>query len=114
LFRSPLGGGVPDRQGCTALSPATGETGMMSVTVVIPTFNRWPQVCTAIDSVLQQSYPATRCMVVDDGSSDDTVQRLEEKYGAAIDLVKNPVNRGQSFCKNLGASSATSDFVCFL
>lgn len=87
---------------------------MKTVTVIIPTYNRWPHVCTAIDSVLRQTHNGTRCMVVDDASSDDTVALLEEKYGTDIDIIRNPENRGQSFCRNLGATSSTSDYICFL
>jgi len=85
-----------------------------SVAVIIPTYNRWPFVCTAIDSVLAQTHPNIRCIVVDDASSDDSVRLLNEKYGNAIDIITNPQNRGQSFCRNLGAASTDAQYVCFL
>lgn len=88
---------------------------MSRVAVVIPTYNRWPFLCTAIDSVLTQTHTDTRCIVVDDASGDDSVRLLGEKYGAAIDIIANPQNRGQSYCRNLGAESASdAAYVCFL
>ncbi len=87
---------------------------MKTVTVIIPTFNRWPDVCQAIDSVIGQSYQKTRCMVVVDASTDDTVALLESRYGEKISIVSSGANKGQSYCKNLGVESCDSDCVCFL
>lgn len=87
---------------------------MTPVAVIIPTYNRWPQVCSAIDSVLAQSYPHIQCLVVDDASSDDSVQRLRAKYGDLIDVIANPGNRGQSYCRNQGASACSAEYICFL
>ena len=87
---------------------------MKTVTIIIPTFNRWPDVCSAIDSCLNQSYLKTKCMVVDDASTDSTVSLLRDKYGSDISIVLNGENKGQSFCRNLGVKCCNSDFVCFL
>lgn len=87
---------------------------MKTVTVIIPTFNRWPDICLAVDSVLEQSYQKIKCVVVDDASTDSTVVSLQEKYGNDITVIKNDENRGQSFCRNLGVESCDSDYVCFL
>ncbi len=87
---------------------------MKSVTVIIPTFNRWPDVCLAIDSILEQTYQEARCMVVDDASTDYTVESLRKKYGNNISVIENNKNKGQSSCRNQGAESCDSDYVCFL
>lgn len=87
---------------------------MKTVTVIIPTFNRWPDICQAIDSVIGQSYQKTTCMVVDDASTDDTVALLEGMYGDKISVISSSTNKGQSYCKNLGVESCDSDCVCFL
>ena len=85
-----------------------------SVAVIIPTFNRWPYVCAAIDSVLSQSYEKTQCIVVDDASTDSSASLLQKKYGSQIMLISNPVNKGQSFSRNTAAQASTTDYVCFL
>lgn len=82
--------------------------------MIIPTFNRWPHICAAIDSVLGQTYDKTDCLVVDDHSSDDTLDLLKDKYGDKISVLFGDANRGQSYCKNLGAKSCDSDYICFL
>ncbi len=87
---------------------------MKTVTVIIPTFNRWPDVCQAVDSVLGQSYTETKCLVVDDSATDGTVALLADMYGEKISIISNSSNKGQSYCKNLGVESCASDCVCFL
>ena len=87
---------------------------MKTVTVIIPTFNRWPDVCSAIDSCLNQSYQKTKCMIVDDRSNDSTVALLTDKYGSDISNALRDENKGQSFCKKLRVDSCNRDNVCFL
>jgi glycosyltransferase involved in cell wall biosynthesis len=84
------------------------------VAVIIPTYDRWPHVGDAIDSVLGQSYKRLECIVVDDASSDDSSRRIQEKYGDSVILISNPENMEKSFCRNLGVKSCDAKYVCFL
>jgi len=84
------------------------------VAVIIPTYNRWPYVCDAIDSVLGQTHKWTECIVVDDASSDGSCRRIREKYGESVSAISNPKNREKSYCRNLGVKSCEAKFVCFL
>ncbi len=84
------------------------------VTVIIPTFNRWPVLARAVDSVLCQSHTTVSCLVVDDGSTDDTVRELEQRYGACIRILRQPTNLEKSAARNRGAREATTPYVCFL
>jgi glycosyltransferase involved in cell wall biosynthesis len=84
------------------------------VAVIIPTYNRWPHVCDAIDSVLSQTYKGPQCIVVDDASSDYSCRRIREKYCSSVSVISNPRNREKSFCRNLGVESCDAEFVCFL
>ncbi len=54
-----------------------------TVSVIIPTFNRWPLVGAAIESVLVQSYGDFELIVVDDGSTDDTAEQLAQ-FGSRL------------------------------
>jgi glycosyltransferase involved in cell wall biosynthesis len=51
------------------------------VSVVIPTYNRGDCIERTIDSALGQTHQNVEILVVDDGSTDDTRQRIERRYG---------------------------------
>ncbi len=82
------------------------------VSAIIPTYNRASLVCQAIDSIMQQTYGRIEIIVVDDGSTDDTRQRLEA-YGSAIRVISQP-NAGPSAARNRGIRAAVGEIVTFL
>lgn len=84
----------------------------MQISVIIPTYNRESLVCEAIDSVLEQTSPADEIIVVDDGSTDSTLFRLEA-YQNQIKILQQP-NRGISAARNLGIQHAQYDWLAFL
>lgn len=82
------------------------------VSIVLPTYNRCRLVCRAIDSILDQSYRAYELIVVDDGSTDATGDRLA-RYGDRITVIKQ-ANRGVSAARNTGIQSASGEFIALL
>ena len=76
------------------------------ISVVITTYNYGRFVEECIDSVLAQDYPAELIdiVVVDDGSTDDTPERVK-KYQGKIQYVRQQ-NRGQAAALNLGFAKA--------
>jgi glycosyltransferase involved in cell wall biosynthesis len=82
------------------------------VSIVLPTCNRSRLVCRAIDSVLAQSYRAIELIVVDDGSTDDTQNRLE-RYGDCITVIEQ-ANKGVSAARNAGLQAASGQYVALL
>lgn len=84
----------------------------MKVSVVIPTFNRAALVCRAIDSALAQTHPSLEVIVVDDGSTDDTLPRLAA-YGPRIRIIAQP-NSGVCAARNAGIAAATGELIAFL
>ncbi len=84
------------------------------VAVIIPTYNRWPYLAMAVNSVLTQTYPNVKCIVVDDASTDDTPSKLVEEYGDRIKLIVQPENREKSASRNAGVFATDSDYVCML
>jgi glycosyltransferase involved in cell wall biosynthesis len=84
----------------------------MLVSVIIPTFNRSRFVSEAVKSVLGQSYPDKEIIVVDDGSTDDTAERLAE-FGDRIRHVRTE-NGGVPRARNIGISASRGDLIAFL
>lgn len=95
-------------------APATGAAKQFpgSVSVVIPTFNRAFCICSAIDSVLAQSWPADEVIVVDDGSTDNTADVLRS-YSDRIKYIYQR-NSGVSAARNNGVTNAKGDWIAFL
>lgn len=83
------------------------------VSIVIPTFNRRQFVSDAIESGLAQTHPHCEIIVVDDGSSDDTLPFLRRKYGSQIRLFSQ-ANQGPGIARNRGIAEARGDFIHFL
>jgi glycosyltransferase involved in cell wall biosynthesis len=82
------------------------------VSVVIPTYNGAAFLETAIDSVLSQTYPPVECIVVDDGSTDET-PAIIDSFGPRVRTARQP-NAGFARARNRGARLARGDFVSFL
>jgi len=82
------------------------------VSVIIPTYNRWPMVGEAVESVLRQSRRDFEIIVIDDGSTDDTTKELQ-KYGSHVRLVSQ-ARAGVAAARNYGATLAAGRCLAFL
>jgi hypothetical protein len=99
--------------GCTPPGPELDFTsGMPTVSVIIPTYNRGPVLEQAVESVLAQSFQDFEILVVDDGSSDDTASRMA-RFGDRVRYLPQ-VNAGASIARNRGILAARGGFVAFL
>jgi glycosyltransferase involved in cell wall biosynthesis len=85
---------------------------MTTVSVIIPAFNASAFIIEAIESVVCQTLDGVEIIVVDDGSSDETVS-LVRTFGKAIKLITQS-NRGASEARNRGVREASGEFVAFL
>lgn len=83
-----------------------------AVSVIIPTHNRWPMIGEAVDSVLAQSFQDFELIVVDDGSSDGTAERIRALGGDTRIIVRSRC--GVSAARNYGASVARGRYLAFL
>jgi glycosyltransferase involved in cell wall biosynthesis len=84
----------------------------MLVSVVIPTYNRARTIKRAVDSVLAQSWKPIEIIVVDDGSTDETAQLLED-YRDKIRVIHQE-NRGASAARNTGIKASNGEIISFL
>jgi len=82
--------------------------------VIICTFNRYPLVKRAIDSVLSQKNVDFELIVVDDCSTDNTFAALHSEYENKIKLVKTPQNSKVAYSTNFGFSYSSGDHIALL
>lgn len=84
----------------------------MKVSVVIPTYNSAKVIQATLDSVLRQSAPPDEILVLDDGSTDNTVSLLNS-YAPRITVFQQ-ANRGVAHARNVLCARAQGDLVAFL
>lgn len=84
------------------------------VSVVIPSYNRAALLPRAITSVLNQTFPDLECIIVDDGSTDQTVALVEKFQDPRLRLIRLPDNKGVGHARNIGIRSARGELIALL
>lgn len=85
-----------------------------SVLVVILNWNSPDETLTAVESVLKMDYPNCNIVVVDNGSTDDSVAVLETITNSRVRLIKSPINTGFTGGCNLGLKLALQNDVDYV
>ena len=89
------------------------------VSVIIPVYNRNVLIKQAIESIHSQSYRPIECIVVDDGSTDNTITTVKDLIDQNTDdafkikLIKQD-NSGAPSARNNGIKNASGEFIQFL
>lgn len=81
--------------------------------VVIPLFNKQDSIARAVNSVLLQSYQDFELVVVNDGSTDNSLSALSSFTDDRL-IVISQKNQGVSAARNRGVAESNYDQVCFL
>jgi glycosyltransferase involved in cell wall biosynthesis len=81
------------------------------VSVIIPTYNRSSLICKTVENVLRQTYQKLEVIVVDDGSTDDSLERLRV-FGSRIRVITQE-NGGPSAARNKGLEVASGEIIAF-
>jgi glycosyltransferase involved in cell wall biosynthesis len=85
---------------------------MVSVSVIIPCFNARQWISATLRSALDQHDVECEVVVVDDGSTDGSAERVEREF-PMVQLVRTE-HRGPSGARNLGTELARGDFIQYL
>lgn len=87
----------------------------MKISVIIPTYNRRHQIRQAIESVLSQENVELELIVVDDGSSDGTVEWLGDAFpDPRLQVLRNARKKGPAGARNTGLLAANGQLVALL
>lgn len=87
---------------------------MPKISVVIPLYNKAPYIRTTIDSVLNQTCDDYEVIIVDDGSTDNSVEVIKSNYTSEKIRVIQKENGGPSSARNRGVQEANGEWVVFL
>lgn len=92
-----------------------GSNNMPLVSIVIPAYNAGMFIAETIDSVLAQTYSNWELIIVNDGSTDNTLQIIE-KYSATDKRISfiTKQNTGVSDTRNTGIEKVKGEFIAFL
>lgn len=84
------------------------------VSVVMPVFNGEKYLVDAINSILSQTLTDLELVVIDDGSTDESVAIVTSIHDSRIRVVRNERNMGLPFTRNKGINAATGLYIAFL
>ncbi len=83
-----------------------------SISVIIPVYNAEQYLAEALESVLEQSYPPSEIIIVNDGSSDRS-RVVAESFVPQVSVLHQS-NQGISAARNLGIREAQGDYLAFI
>jgi glycosyltransferase involved in cell wall biosynthesis len=86
-----------------------------TISVIVPNFNHSEFLIYALENILSQTFPATEILVIDDGSTDNSVEIVEHflPKHPTLRLIKNDKNRGVIFTANRGLELASGNYIYF-
>ena len=85
----------------------------MRFSVIIPLYNKEAYVRKALESVIAQTFKDFECIVVDDGSTDNSADVVRELVNDRFRLIRQP-NAGVAAARNNGVKASKGEYVCFL
>ena len=85
----------------------------MNISVVIPAYNREKTIERCLSSVLNQTYRPLEIIVVDDGSNDDTIKKINDMNNDSIRIIQQ-THLGAQAARNRGIKEAKGDYIAFL
>ncbi len=88
----------------------------MLISVIIPNFNNSSYLKECISSVFNQTYKNIECIVIDDNSTDNSIEIITslKKQFPYLLYFKNDTNKGVSYSRNRGAEIAKGNYISFL
>ena len=82
------------------------------ISIVIRTFNEDKHLDLVLKSISRQTYKNYEIVIVDSGSTDNTLEIAKKYHTKVVDIDKNKFN--YSYASNVGVQNSDGDIVCFL
>ncbi|MHC4882564.1 MAG: glycosyltransferase family 2 protein, partial [Planctomycetota bacterium] len=86
---------------------------MAIVDIIIPLYNKAETVTRAVQSILEQTVTDWCLIIVDDGSTDNSLQNVRQFADPRIQIIEQE-NRGPGSARNRGIQEATATYIAFL
>lgn len=84
------------------------------VSIIIPMFNAQQYIEDAIESIQNQTYTQWEVIIVDDASTDDSVEVVKRIEDKRIRLIQLEKNTGAAYSRNIGINHANGRYIAFL
>ena len=86
------------------------------LTVAMPVYNRQGFLAGSIESILRQTYQDFEFLILDDASSDNSLQILKkyQKKDKRIKILQNKKNQGEAYCRNLLIEKANGKYLAWM
>ena len=92
---------------------STIDDDMPQVSVIVPAYNSADTILKTLDSVLKQTVSDLQVLIIDDGSTDDTVALVSSLNHPKIEVCSYP-NAGTSTSRNRGIDRAKGEYISFI
>ncbi|MCL9667436.1 glycosyltransferase [Rosenbergiella epipactidis] len=86
---------------------------MYQITIIMPVYNCESEVGNTIESILDQSFTDFKLIIINDGSTDKTLNILNNYLDKRIEIVSQ-TNQGVSVARNVGLRMANTKYTCFI
>lgn len=93
---------------------------MIRFSIIVPLYNKAPYVRKTLDSIVSQTFTDWECIIVDDGSTDNSAAVCEEAIHPFIHSSVHPIrlikqaNAGVAVARNNGVAASKGEYICFL
>lgn len=84
-----------------------------TISIVIPAYNAEKTIKRCIDSILSQTYKNLEIIIIDDGSTDNTLMECQSMNDCRIKVI-HTLNYGQGHARNIGIDAANGEYIAFV
>ncbi len=82
--------------------------------IIIPLFNKEKYIVNTINSILHQDFNDFEIIIVDDGSTDASLEKIKYFLSDKVSLIEHDKNKGLSATRNTGIKNAKANYIAFI